>query len=143
MNVSRKVLASITDTDLASTILIKKDLEVKLQKDPFTLIETQCESGIFHEVLKTGKPYCANNSYNCSIYNGKVDLETNLPIICYPIKYKGNTIGAFQFANRSGIITLSKTNSTILRSRDEEILKLYSEYLYLAFTNLSKEESLE
>jgi hypothetical protein len=55
--------------------------------------------------MQTGEYENLTNGYASPIFNGKVDLETSMPLLCMPIKNPINdrVMGAIQVINSRGV----------------------------------------
>ena len=64
------------------------------------------------------------------MFNNQIDLDTQMPIICMPIKNvkdRDQTVAILQIINSKGIQGLSATNKSKINSIDYEYLDFFSQ----------------
>jgi len=96
--------------------------------------------GIMGKVISTGEYQNITNGYNHSLFNGLVDIETSMPLLCVPIK-DNNTdkpIGALQVINSKGVQGLSALERANVNPLDMETLEFFSKHLGQAIINCFK-----
>jgi hypothetical protein len=69
------------------------------------------------------------NAYNHPLYNGKIDIDTAMPMICMPIKNisTGEILAVFEVLNAKGIQGLSSTLKARINPLDYETLEFFSQ----------------
>ncbi|CAK76414.1 unnamed protein product (macronuclear) [Paramecium tetraurelia] len=83
----------------------------------------ECDNslGIMGNCIQSQSILAISNCYINPLFNPNIDIETNMPIICMPLKYSNQIIGALQVVNVKGIGgSDSKVNSI-----DLEMLELF------------------
>ena len=109
------------------------------------------ECGIAGHVAKTGVQESFLNAYQNHMYNGTVDLDTTLPLICMPVKdKKDKVIGIFEVVNPKGIQGIITNQKSKISSMDYETLEFFAQQLAQGILNiyelekmfLNREESL-
>lgn len=96
--------------------------------------------GIMGKVISTGEFQNITNGYNHSLFNGLVDIETSMPLLCVPIR-DNNTdkpIGALQVINSKGVQGLSALERANVNPLDMETLEFFSKHLGQAIINCYK-----
>lgn len=85
--------------------------------------------GIAGAVYKSGEYMSIPNTYNNPLFNGLIDINTTLPIICMPITVlsSNKTIGVFEVPNPKGVRYTNKKNE--IATHDLEILEFFSRQL--------------
>lgn len=84
------------------------------------------------------------NAYNDPKFNGQIDIETSMPLICMPITHplKGNEVlGVIEILNTKGIEGLSAFHKSKINHQDYEILDFFS--LQLAQTIINNQKLAE
>lgn len=86
-------------------------------------------SGIAGHVASGGSLNNIPNAYNHPLYNGKVDIDTAMPLICMPIKsmLNGEILAVFEVMNAKGIQGLSSTLKARINPLDYETLEFFSQ----------------
>ena len=105
---------------------------------------TDSNTGIFGHVIKKKDYEYVQNAYNHHLYNAKVDLETSMPVICWPIKHPKNedeVIGAFEVIFSKGIQGFGLQKQYTLNPLDFETLDFFSKQLAQALINNRTEHS--
>lgn len=93
--------------------------------------------GIAGKVFETGEAQNVTNAYSHQLYNGKVDIETSMPLLCVPIKYPGTEkiMGVMEVVNARGIQGLSALHKAKVSAFDLETLEFFSKQLAQAAFN--------
>lgn len=101
------------------------------------LIPYPVNSGIIGKVMHTCTHLNITNAYADPFFNGQVDIETSMPVLCVPIKYpnKEKAMGAIQVINSRGIQGLSATHKAKVSSYDLESLEFFSTQISQAALN--------
>ena len=85
-----------------------------------------------------------SNGYGNPYYNGLIDLDTAMPLICMPIRFKNEIIGAFEVINSKGIENLGVgLKKAKLSLRDSEKLEFFSEQLAQIIINTQHLKKIE
>ena len=92
------------------------------------------KTGIVGQAFETGEYLTVSNGYTSSLFNGIIDIETSLPLICIPIVHPYNTnemIGIFEVINPKGISTgmPNKYKKSQINPYLLEILEYFSQQL--------------
>ena len=87
--------------------------------------------GIVGHVYNSEKPIQIANAYNDVIFNGNIDIDTSLPLICIPIisSRTQEKLGVFQVINPKVVDIVSKSYKSIINPLDYEILDFFSQQL--------------
>lgn len=101
--------------------------------------------GIMGRVISNGESENIANGYSHPLFNGIIDIESSMPLLCMPIKDpSGNkTIGAIQILNAKGIQGLSTLQRANVSSVDLESLDYFSKHLAQAIVNCYEWERLQ
>ena len=93
--------------------------------------------GIAGKTFETGEPQNVTNAYSHPLYNGKIDIETSMPLLCVPIKYPGTekTMGVIEVINSRGIQGLSALNKAKVSAFDLETIEFVAKQLSQAIYN--------
>ena len=93
--------------------------------------------GIMGKVVTTGEHENVTNGYNDPLYNGIVDIESSLPLLCVPIKHPitEKVLGAFEIINSKGILGLSSIKRANVSPLDLQVLEFFSRNLAQAILN--------
>lgn len=95
------------------------------------------DSGIAGYVTKTGRLESFINAYQSHLFNGTVDLDTNLPLICMPVKCKKDrVIGVFEVVNPKGIQGLYTNQKSKISTMDYETLDFFAQQLAQGILNI-------
>ena len=97
-------------------------------------------SGIVGQVMDTGQYENTTNGYNSPIFNGRIDIETSMPLITWPIKHPSSSsrdqvIGVFQVINVRGIRGMAHSSKPKFSVFDAENLDFFSKQLAQAVQN--------
>lgn len=95
-------------------------------------------TGIAGHVAVNGEVLYLANAYHHHLYNGIIDIETSMPLVCWPIKLpnrESETIGVFQVMNVKGILGFSNTQKPKLNIFDFETLDFFSKQLAQSILN--------
>lgn len=100
--------------------------------------------GIVGNVVLTKEIANINNAYSHPQYNGMVDLETTLPIICIPIMHpdRKEVMGVYEILNPKGLQgSLAKQKSKI-NGVEYEILQFFTLQLSQIINNIQEWEKI-
>ena len=83
--------------------------------------------GIAGEVFSTNKYLYVANPNNNPLFNGLLDINTNLPLICLPINLlnSNKTLGVFQVPNARGVGG-DRARKNDISAADLELLEFFS-----------------
>ncbi|CAD8079328.1 unnamed protein product [Paramecium sonneborni] len=115
-------LRSLMNVDIAK--IVYNDIQINkfihINKEA-KLVESDNILGIMGNCVHTQQILAISNCYINPLFNPNIDIETSMPIICMPLKYNNQIIGALQVVNVKGIGgSDSKVNSI-----DLEMLELF------------------
>lgn len=117
---------------------------IQFKEDSNTQIfEGTC--GIAGYTATTGITQNLSNAYNNPLYNGQIDIETSMPLICMPIshpKKANNVLGVIEVPNPKGIQGLSAFHRSKINHQDYEILEFFSQQLAQTILNNQKWDEL-
>lgn len=90
--------------------------------------------GLIGHCYESGEYLAVSNGYTSSLFNGIIDIETSLPLICIPIIHPSNLneiIGVFQVINPKGLGNkmVSKSKKNQISPYELEILEYFSKQL--------------
>ena len=101
------------------------------------------ECGIAGHVAKSGVQESYLNAYQNHLYNGTVDLDTTLPLICMPVKdRKDKLIGVFEVVNPKGIQGIITNQKSKISSMDYETLDFFAQQLAQGILNIYELEKM-
>jgi GAF domain-containing protein len=100
--------------------------------------------GIAGYAISTGEMQNIANAYTHNLFNGGIDIQTSMPLICQPFKHPGTDqiMGAFEVINVRGIPGLSMSQKPKITHYDIETLDFFSKQLAQAITNTVRWEKL-
>ena len=98
------------------------------------------KTGIIGKAVEEDQVITVPNAYNHPLFNGKIDIETSMPLICYPIKHPidSKSIAAIEVINLRGIQGLATLSKVQINSQDLETLEFFSLQLAQILFNISK-----
>jgi len=133
MNVEKAIIF-IADLEKGFLIHYSKSGDIK---------NFEIDCGIAGHVAKTGAQESYLNAYQNHLYNGSIDLETTLPLICMPVKdIKGKVIGVFEVVNPKGIQGIITNQKSKISSMDFETLDFFAQQLGQGILNIYELEKL-
>lgn len=101
------------------------------------------ECGIAGFVAKAGQLESYLNAYQTPLYNGTVDIETTLPLICMPVKdKKEKVLGVFEVVNPKGIQGLVTNQKSKISTMDYETLEFFAKQLAQGILNIYELEKI-
>ena len=85
----------------------------------------------------------SNTYYNC-FFNGKIDIDTEMPIISMPIKnpHTNEIIGVFEVINGRGIYGSSSFNKSKISDKEYEQLEFFSMQIAQIIINILNSKNL-
>ncbi|CAK67697.1 unnamed protein product (macronuclear) [Paramecium tetraurelia] len=90
------------------------------------LCQTDTLLGIMGTCIQDQQLVAVSNCYTSPIFNPNIDIETNMPIICMPLKSQNHQIiGAIQVINVKGIGNISSNSEAKIHSIDLDMLELF------------------
>lgn len=103
-------------------------------EDNGTMKKFQLKTGLVGHTFDTGEYVAVPNGYTSSLFNGIIDIESSMPLICIPIVHPYNLseiIGVFEVINPKGTTAnnLNKFKKSHVNPNDLEILEYYSQQL--------------
>ncbi|CAD8108494.1 unnamed protein product [Paramecium primaurelia] len=124
---SEERLRSLMNVDHAKVIYLDNYL-YHINKDG-KLTETQNLLGIVGKCIEEQQIVAVSNCYTNPIFNPNIDIETNMPIICMPLKTQSHQIiGAIQVINVKGIGNISSHSESKINSIDLDMLELFCQH---------------
>jgi hypothetical protein len=93
--------------------------------------------GIIGSVMDNGNMANITNGYAHPLFNGSVDIESSMPILCMPIKHPktDRIIGAIEVVNARGIQGLSASHKAKINAFDSETLEFFARQFAQATLN--------
>ncbi|CAD8185853.1 unnamed protein product [Paramecium pentaurelia] len=117
-------LRSLMNVDLAKVVYYNQVLS-HINRDG-KLSQTDTLLGIMGLCIKDQQLVAVSNCYTSPIFNPNIDIETNMPIICMPLKTQNHQIiGAIQVINVKGIGNISSNSEAKINSIDLDMLELF------------------
>ena len=101
-------------------------------EDNGSLRKFPLKTGIVGYTYETGEYVAVPNGYTSSLFNGIIDIESSLPLICVPIVHPYNLneiIGIFEVINPTGITLNNMFKKSQVNPNDLEILEYYAQQL--------------
>ncbi|CAD8045055.1 unnamed protein product [Paramecium primaurelia] len=124
---SEERLRSLMNVDQAKVIYWNNNL-YHINKDG-KMTETQNLIGIVGKCIEESQLVAVSNCYTSPIFNPNIDIETNMPIICMPLKTQNHQIiGAIQVVNVKGIGNISSNSDAKINSIDLDMLELFCQH---------------
>jgi len=101
--------------------------------------------GIVGKVMQNGEYESVTNAYNHPLFNGVVDIETSMPLLCFAMKHPstGRVMGAVQVINAKGIQGLAALQRASVNPLDLETLDFFTKHLAQAALNCFEWERVE
>jgi len=101
--------------------------------------------GIMGKVVTTGEFENITNGYTHPLFNGLIDIETSMPLLCIPIKdpTSDHILGALQVINSKGVQGLSALERANVNPLDMETLTFFSKNLGQAILNCYRAGKLQ
>lgn len=131
---AEKRLRDMMNVEEARLYLIDLNEKVFIRFEENTIIKKfSIKTGLVGHTYETGEYVAVPNGYSSSLFNGIIDIETALPLICIPIVHPhffNEIIGIFQVINPKGLnMGLSKSKKSQVSPYVLEILEYYSQQL--------------
>lgn len=137
------------NVDKAKIFLVKKyeggKIDLVQYKEDATSHIFEGTIGIAGYTARTGTIQNLSNAYNNSLYNGQIDIETSMPLICMPINHPhipSEVLGVIEVLNTKGIQGLSAFHKSKINHQDYEILEFFSQQLAQTILNNHKWEEV-
>ena len=123
---AEKKLKSIMSANAARIFFINEEEKLCYFSEAGELRVFPLNLGIVGNSIENHEILTVKNCYNDYLYNSLVDIDTSLPIICFPIETinRKEIFGAFEVINIHGIN--AKTKKTEINPSDLEILIFFS-----------------
>ena len=116
-------------TELAVIYFTDEDTIYRFNKDAQKIVFSN-ESGIAGYVSIKGKPKNIADMYNNKKYNGKVDLDTSMPVLVKPIQNsESEVLAVLEVVNLKGCVGRAMTKRAKLDHLDDEVLKIFCELI--------------
>lgn len=139
------ILKNALNVDKAKLFLLKKLENNKTQliqyKEDSTFETFEGTIGIAGYTAKTANIQNLSNAYNNPLYNGQIDIETSMPMICVPITHPNipnEVLGVIEVLNTKGIQGLSAFHKSRINHQDYEILDFFAQQLAQTILNNHK-----
>lgn len=109
------------------------------------IITYPMDCGLVGKVMQTGEHDNLTNGYSHPLFNGQVDIETHMPLLCVPIRNPNNdrVLGAAEVINARGIQGLSALQKAKVNPFDLETLEFFCKHLGQAILNCFEREQYE
>eukprot|EP01016_Furgasonia_blochmanni_P010159 TRINITY_DN14281_c0_g1_i3.p1 TRINITY_DN14281_c0_g1~~TRINITY_DN14281_c0_g1_i3.p1 ORF type:complete len:286 (-),score=51.29 TRINITY_DN14281_c0_g1_i3:133-990(-) len=110
---------------------------IRVNPENSQLMRFPINCGIAGYAVEKKKTKNIVNAYSNHRFNGQVDIETSMPIICTPIMHPNNkdVLGVLQVVNARGIQGLSSTHKANLNPSDTETLEFFTQQLAQSLIN--------
>lgn len=108
-------------------------------------LEFDSYSGIAGKAIKTKEIQSIYNAYAHNLFNGNIDIDTTLPLICMPIlsSDKERILGVFEVINPKGLPGANSKSSIKINSIDFETLQFFSLQMSQIIINIREFENLK
>ena len=133
------------NVDKAKIFLVKKYEDNKVEliqyKEDSQIQKFEGNCGIAGYTASTGTVQNLSNAYNNPLYNGQIDIETSMPLICMPVtdpKIPTEVLAVIEIINTKGIQGLSAFHKSKINHQDYEILEFFSQQLAQTILNNQK-----
>lgn len=143
---AEKLLKNTMNVDLAIIYIYdEKKSKIIHYNDQKEESVFDCYSGIAGNSIKTKGIQSIYNAYAHTLFNGKIDIDTTLPIICMPIlsSDKERTLGVFEVLNPKGLPGASSKSTIKINSIDFETLQFFSLQMSQIIINVLEFENLK
>jgi len=109
------------------------------------IITYPMDCGLVGKVMQTGEHDNLTNGYAHPLFNGQVDIETHMPLLCMPIRNPNTdkVMGAVEVINARGIQGLSALQKAKVNQFDLETLEFFCKHLGQAILNCFEREAFE
>ena len=138
LKVAQKRICSLFDLQLCRIFLIKDENLLYYNQDG-QKVELPKKSGMVGQVVETQRLLSVASGYSDFRYNAQVDIDTNLPVITFPVFYPGGQfiIGVIQIINPKGIENLIFDDGVMSISHVlKSILDVIAEFLGQLLSNV-------
>jgi hypothetical protein len=97
---------------------------------------------IVGEAIQTRELIHVGDAYTHSLFNGKVDIETSMPLIVLPIQStdKGSIIAALEVINKKGVAGRTLCNKPHIDLIQGEMLNTFIDQITIALNRMIKFE---
>lgn len=138
------------NVDKAKIFILQKNENEEIQllhyQDETKMQTFDGNCGIAGYTATTGTVQILPNAYNNSLFNGQIDIETSMPLICMPIthpKIANEVLGVIEILYTKGIQGLSAFHKSKINHQDYEILEFFSQQLAQTILNNHKWEEIK
>lgn len=106
-------------------------------------ISFSSQSGIAGYVSGHGKSKNIADMYNNTRYNGKVDLDTSMPVLVLPIKNsEEDVLSVIEVVNLKGCVGRAVTKKAKLDHLDDEMLRIFCDLMTQAMARIKSLKKL-
>lgn len=139
---AEKVLKNTMNVDQSKILLLNKDKKKIIHFKEKEENSFNSNIGIAGHVIKTKEIESISNAYSHPIFNGKVDIDTTLPIICMPILQPetNEILGVFEVLNPKGVQASLLKQKSKINGVQYEILQFFGMQLGQIITNMKEWE---
>ena len=132
------LLKSTMNVEKALIFLVDLEKNLLLHYEKTGEIKTfDINCGIAGHIAKKGFQESFLNAYQTTLYNGTIDIDTALPLICVPVKdRKDKVIGVFEVVNPKGIQGIITNQKSKISSMDYETLDFFAQQLAQGILNI-------
>lgn len=128
-------------SEICRLIFYDEKNDILFYFDNISKKEVGKNNGIGGYVFKTGEPLCISSCYSDSRFSSLLDINTNMPIIAFPIQNETtkHTLGVIEFTNKKGLQNMIFDNFHMAISiNDQQSLIIVSDFLYQLVKNVNE-----
>ena len=133
--IAEKKLKELMGVDMGVIYLIEDDKIIRFDVDKKPMVFSN-DFGLIGECIKRNSAIEVIEPYKNSVFNLIVDIDTNLPLVTYPVKDSSNNIIAvYQLIN---LKSLSKKNYKKIGSFENQIYYFFAKILEVCIERCKK-----
>ena len=142
---AERVLRNTMNVDQARIYLLNKEEGVLVHFNETDREFFDCRSGIVGYVVRTREVESIANAYSHPLFNGQIDIETTLPIICMPIIQDEDkeVVGAFEVLNPKGLQSSIIKQKSKISGVEYEILQFFRLQLAQIIANIMEWDKMK
>ena len=142
---AEKVLKNIMNVDLSVIYLLNRQENLLVHFTDTGHVFYEANSGIAGYTIQKKDIESISNAYAHPLFNGQVDLDTTLPIICIPIiQPEGHEVmGVFEVLNPKGLQTSIIKQKSKISGVEYEILQFFRLQLGQIISNMQEWEKVK
>ena len=142
---AEKVLKNTMNVEKSRIFLLNKNEELLVRFTETEQLFYDANSGIAGSVVKSKEFESISNAYAHPLFNGKIDIDTTLPMICMPILQPetNEIIGVFEVLNPKGLQGSALRQKSKINGVEYEILQFFRLQLAQIIANMQEMEKVK